>query len=112
MQPLPGVQRTADLLFTRVNLAVFVDGCFWHGCPDHYVAPKANADYWRAKLLANKSRDRDTDARLAAAECRSLRVWEHVDPVDAADLIERSYWELRSVESTQARPSRWQPAAS
>ncbi|MET8786165.1 very short patch repair endonuclease [Streptomyces sp. NPDC004589] len=76
-KPLAGMRRTADLVFGPTRVAVFVDGCFWHGCPDHFVAPKTNPDYWREKIGRNVRRDRDTDARLAEAGWLVLRFWEH-----------------------------------
>lgn len=80
---LPGLRRRADIAFTKQRVAVFVDGCFWHGCPDHVTWPKENADWWRAKLEANQLRDRDTDERLRRAGWETIRVWEHESP-DAA----------------------------
>src|SRR6478672_8045793 len=65
--PLPGTRRRADLAFTRARLAVFVDGCFWHGCPVHGTWPKANAVWWHDKIVGNRRRDRDTNRRLATA---------------------------------------------
>lgn len=65
-KPLPGMRRTADLLFRPTRVAVFVDGCFWHGCPKHFVPPKTNPSYWESKISGNVTRDRDTDERLAA----------------------------------------------
>lgn len=82
-QVLPGVRRRADLVFGPARLAVFVDGCFWHSCPMHGIAPKNNADWWQAKLGRNVARDRDTDRRLQQAGWAVLRVWEH-EPVQAA----------------------------
>ncbi|MFC4604018.1 DNA mismatch endonuclease Vsr [Rhodococcus kronopolitis] len=87
--PLPGLRRRADLVFPTARVAVFVDGCFWHRCPVHGTAPKNNAGWWAEKLDANVVRDRDTDARLAAAGWRVVRVWEHQDPVTAADAVDR-----------------------
>lgn len=85
---LKGVRRTVDIAFPASRTAVFIDGCFWHGCPVHGTWPKNNADWWRQKIEANVARDRDTDARLQAAGWRVLRVWEH-EPIDAAaDRIE------------------------
>jgi DNA mismatch endonuclease (patch repair protein) len=86
--PLPGLRRRADVVFTRARVAVFIDGCFWHGCPIHGTAPKRNADYWGPKLAANVARDQDTDRRLADAGWRVLRFWEHEAPRAAADHIE------------------------
>lgn len=76
-KPLPGMRRTADLVFRPVKVAVFIDGCYWHGCPDHFVLPKTNTEYWRAKIERNMERDRDTDSRLRAADWTVLRFWEH-----------------------------------
>src|SRR5207244_7961450 len=59
-----GVRARPDVLFTRMRVAVFVDGCFWHDCPDHGTSPKANSEYWAAKLAVNKERDRRTTAAL------------------------------------------------
>jgi DNA mismatch endonuclease, patch repair protein len=84
---LPGLRRRSDIVFTRARVAVFVDGCFWHGCPEHGSWPKQNADWWREKIEANQRRDRDTDARLKAAGWTVVRVWEHDDPTRAADWI-------------------------
>jgi DNA mismatch endonuclease (patch repair protein) len=85
--PLTGLRRKADVLFLRLKIAVFVDGCFWHGCPEHATWPKANGDYWRRKILRNGERDSDTDRRLAEAGWLSVRVWEHEDPATAAARI-------------------------
>lgn len=84
-------RRTIDIAFTRPKLAVFVDGCFWHGCPDHHVPPKTNADWWRWKVELNRARDNDTDAKLGAAGWRVLRIWEHVAPEEAANLVAAIY---------------------
>lgn len=86
-RPLPGVRREADLVFPRERVAVFVDGCFWHGCPDHKGMPQRNAEWWQAKITRNSERDAETDALLHAAGWYSVRVWEHEDPNDAADRI-------------------------
>jgi DNA mismatch endonuclease (patch repair protein) len=86
--PIPGrPRRTIDIAFTRRRLAVFVDGCFWHGCPQHGATPTTNAAFWRGKLEANKARDRDTDDHLAAIGWSVLRFWEHVPPGDAAEAV-------------------------
>lgn len=83
-QPLKGLRRTADLVFPRARVAVFLDGCFWHGCPDHHTVAATNAKYWSDKVTENTSRDRDTDQRLNEAGWVSLRIWEHEDPQQAA----------------------------
>jgi DNA mismatch endonuclease (patch repair protein) len=73
---LHGVRRRADFVFRAKKIAIFVDGCFWHACPVHATWPKANAEWWRAKIEANRRRDRDTDARLEAAGWEVVRIWE------------------------------------
>lgn len=80
--PIRG-RRRADLVFTRAKVAVYLDGCFWHSCPAHATTPKANREWWVAKLDANVRRDRDTDRRLAEAGWTVVRVWEH-EPADLA----------------------------
>lgn len=93
--PLPGVRRRADLVFTRRRVAVFVDGCYWHGCPTHGTQPRSNAEYWRAKIARNVERDRETDRLLASAGWRVVRVWEH-DPVErAVERVEAALLEAR-----------------
>jgi DNA mismatch endonuclease (patch repair protein) len=76
-----------DIVFTRRRVAVFVDGCFWHGCPEHGELPVANRAFWRGKLERNALRDKRVDAALSAAGWRVVRVWEHERPADAADVI-------------------------
>jgi len=83
-----GVRTRADLTFTRSRVAVFVDGCFWHGCPEHQTWPQANKDWWRRKLEANVARDRRNDVALAAEGWQVMRVWEHESAASAADRIE------------------------
>jgi DNA mismatch endonuclease, patch repair protein len=84
---MPQLNRRADLVFTRAKVAVFIDGCYWHGCPMHGTAPKSNADYWSAKIARNRERDDDTNRRLAEAGWQVLRAWEHEDPEAVAGLI-------------------------
>ena len=86
-KPEATLRRRADLLFRGARIAVFLDGCFWHVCPLHATWPKANAAWWRRKLLGNVARDRDTDRRLREAGWLVVRVWEHEDPVRAARRI-------------------------
>ncbi len=85
--PLGG-RRRGDILFTRRRIAVFIDGCFWHGCPEHRTArPKANADYWGPKLDRNIERDLETTAMLESSGWTVLRYWEHEYPADVAAAI-------------------------
>jgi DNA mismatch endonuclease (patch repair protein) len=81
------IRREADIIFPRQRVAVFLDGCFWHGCPDHGVRPRTNADYWSAKLDRNRARDAETDADLEAIGWLVMRVWEHEPPHDAAQRV-------------------------
>jgi DNA mismatch endonuclease, patch repair protein len=83
-RPVVGVRREADVVFPTARVAVFVDGCFWHRCPEHGTYPKNNGPWWEAKLAANAARDADTDQRLAEAGWQVVRVWEHEDSGRAA----------------------------
>jgi DNA mismatch endonuclease (patch repair protein) len=94
--PLPfDRRRRADIVFVRVRLYVFVDGCFWHGCPDHFVPPKTRADFWRRKIERNVQRDAETSAALRSTGAVCLRLWEHVDPRVAAATVRSTYQGLR-----------------
>ncbi len=77
-----------DIVFPGAKLAVFVDGCFWHGCPDHGAQPRGNSAYWAAKLRRNRRRDLRDGQRLEGTGWRALRFWEHDDPDEAAAAIE------------------------
>jgi len=81
-------RRRVDIAFTRARLIVFMDGCFWHGCPRHGRVPTANAEWWRWKLERNAARDADTDAQLQQLGWHVLRLWEHVSADDGADAVE------------------------
>jgi DNA mismatch endonuclease (patch repair protein) len=78
-----------DVLFPRARLAVFVDGCFWHGCSAHGTRPKSNSGYWLPKLSANAERDIRVNAALRSAGWSVIRIWEHDEPDTSADLIAR-----------------------
>lgn len=91
------IRARVDIVFTRQRLAVFVDGCFWHGCPDHQVVPQRNREYWVPKLGANRERDARVDAALRSAGWRVVRIWEHESPSAAADRVQS---ELRGGGST------------
>ncbi|RIJ52282.1 very short patch repair endonuclease [Clavibacter lycopersici] len=77
----------ADIAFTRQRIVVFIDGCFWHSCPDHLHLPKANADYWVAKLARNVERDAEVTALLRDLGWTVLRFWEHVPAEMAVEEI-------------------------
>ncbi|MEU1305711.1 MULTISPECIES: very short patch repair endonuclease [Streptomyces] len=86
--PVPGMaRRRIDVAFTSIKVAVLIDGCFWHGCPQHATQPKSNAEWWRQKLDRNMARDRETTEHLAAAGWEVLRFWEHETPEDVARRI-------------------------
>ena len=89
-RPIPTLRRTADLVFRRAKVAVNVDGCFWHGCEQHYKEPKTNTEYWRSKIEGNRRRDRETDELLEAEGWLVLRFWEHEDPAEVAETVESS----------------------
>ncbi|WP_022926731.1 very short patch repair endonuclease [Patulibacter americanus] len=88
-------RRRIDIVFPREKVAIFVDGCFWHRCPRHATVPRANAEFWDAKLSRNVERDRDTDERLGELGWTVLRFWEHEQPEVAAQRIELVVRELR-----------------
>lgn len=86
-----GTGRSAprpDIAFPRQHIAVFIDGCFWHQCPEHATMPASNRDFWEAKLQRNVERDRENDAALADLGWTVLRFWEHDEPQDVAARIE------------------------
>lgn len=109
-QPLPDLRRRADIAFTRLRVAVFIDGCYWHGCSIHRSEPRLNAPYWNAKITANKLRDADTDRRLTDAGWLVLRYWEH-EPADevAPAIIHQVSVRKESVKDVRHRrnQARW-----
>lgn len=82
----PGRPVRPDVVFTRARVAVFVDGCFWHGCPAHGRTPKSNAGYWEAKIALNRDRDQRQTAALVSHGWQVVRIWEH-DPSDVAAAV-------------------------
>lgn len=100
-RPLPRFRRTADLVFTRVKLAVFVDGCFWHGCPDHHTRAKTNSEYWSEKVRRNRERDIETTEVLRSEGWTVLRFWEHEAPLTAAERVASVYRELRNGKASR-----------
>lgn len=86
-RPIPELDRTADMLFRPDRVAVFVDGCYWHGCPEHGRIPTTNTEYWSLKIQRNVARDRDTDRRLIERGWQVLRFWEHEDSDSVAATI-------------------------
>lgn len=98
--PVEGVRSKADVVFTRAKVAVFVHGCFWHGCPDHHRPTKSNTKWWAEKIAANRTRDAATAEALQAHGWAVLQVWEHESPDEAAervvDFIERRVEDRRA----------------
>ncbi|WP_326826934.1 very short patch repair endonuclease [Streptosporangium sp. NBC_01756] len=86
-RPVKSVRRSADLVFTKARVAVFMDGCFWHGCPIHHTIAATNAEFWAEKIRRTRERDAETNRILAEAGWRVFRVWEHEDPADAAERV-------------------------
>ena len=91
-RPIQELNRRADLVFTRAKVAVFVDGCFWHGCPTHHTVAKSNADFWAQKVTRNRERDAETDRLLRDAGWTVIRAWEH-EPAD--DVVARIFASVR-----------------
>jgi len=86
--PVPGIpRRTIDIVFPKAKIAIFMDGCFWHGCPEHATQPKSNAEWWRNKLDKNMARDRETTEHLRVAGWSVHRFWEHESAQDIAQRI-------------------------
>lgn len=87
LRPVPDLRVTADLVFPRARVAVFVDGCFWHRCPEHGTTPRSNAEWWAAKLDATVNRDRRADEELRTRGWTVVRVWEHSPAAEAAETV-------------------------
>lgn len=86
--PVPGQRRrTIDVAFTRARVAVYIDGCFWHGCPLHGTSPKANAAWWAEKIATNQARDADATAQLQELGWTVMRFWEHENPEDVRSCV-------------------------
>ncbi|MFG2818293.1 very short patch repair endonuclease [Kitasatospora sp. NPDC048365] len=102
--PVPGMpRRTVDILFRGPRVAVFLDGCFWHGCPEHATSPKANATWWRTKLDRNTARDLETTEHLTTDGWTVLRFWEHETADEVACKVRDS---VRAKQSARAgRPA-------
>ena len=84
---VPGTRRTVDIVLPRYRIALFVNGCFWHGCRRHATWPKRNAEFWQQKIEANRARDADTDRRLRKNGWTVVRIWEHDEPDEAVNEV-------------------------
>lgn len=89
-------RRRADIVFPAARLAVFIDGCFWHGCPEHYSVPATNAEFWATKRTKNMARDIETTTRLESDGWHVMRFWEHEAPLAVVDNVTATYRRLRS----------------
>lgn len=98
-RPERDLRRTADLLFTRARVAVFIDGCYWHGCPQHFTSPATNLDYWDTKIGRNRERDLETTTLLEERGWLVLRFWEHEPPTEVAKKIVERVRERRDAVS-------------
>lgn len=87
-RPLSGAPSRADLVFGPAKVAVYVDGCFWHSCPEHGTMPRSNEAFWQAKLTRNQERDAAVNEALAKAGWTVVRIWEHEENAAAADRVE------------------------
>jgi DNA mismatch endonuclease (patch repair protein) len=90
------MNRRADIVFRSVKVAVFVDGCFWHGCPKHGTQAKANAEFWKNKIKRNQERDAETNKLLKKAGWKVVRVWEHENPEKVSQNIYKLITNLKS----------------
>lgn len=95
-RPEADLRRTSDLLFTRVRFAVFIDGCYWHGCSQHFTMPATNSAYWSAKIGGNQERDLETTTWLEQRGWLVLRFWEHETPESVAEQISRMVHQRRA----------------
>lgn len=100
LAPVAGLRSKADVVFPRAKIAVFVHGCFWHGCPEHHRPTKSNTKWWAEKIAINRKRDTETTAALETAGWQVVQVWEHESPETAAAritaLLERSEENVRA----------------
>lgn len=93
-------RRVADVAFPGLKIALFVDGCFWHGCSEHATWPKQNAEFWRQKIEANRLRDADTNSRLLDMGWTVLRFWEHESPIKVTETVVQTVAEARAKRGT------------
>ncbi|MBN3929387.1 very short patch repair endonuclease [Streptomyces verrucosisporus] len=103
VRPIPDLRRTADVVFSRARVAVFVDGCYWHGCPEHHRPAKKDTEFWHEKIAKNQARDADTNKVLSEAGWLVIRVWEHEDPEQAAQKVVKEVTSRR--DAPAAAPS-------
>ncbi len=100
-RPERDLRREADLVFRREKVAVFVDGCFWHGCPEHHTPPTTHYDWWLVKVDKNRARDRETDRLLRQSGWVVVRIWEHEDPAAGAKRVRNAVARRRRAARTR-----------
>lgn len=104
--PIDGGRRKPDIVFRSDRVVVYVDGCFWHGCPEHGTIPKQNREWWIEKLEANRTRDADTTEKLVADGWTVLRFWEHEDPLASAAIVSDAILAARRSAASTVRSGR------
>ena len=87
-QPEPRMRTKADVVFRSKRVCVYIDGCFWHGCPEHGTVPVSNREFWETKIKRNRERDQEVSRQLRECGWTVVRIWEHEDPISAAERIE------------------------
>lgn len=87
-RPVSSINSKADILFRPSSVAVYIDGCFWHFCPEHGSLPASNSDFWERKLTGNRDRDSRVTEELSEQGWLVLRFWEHEDPLEVAEKVE------------------------
>jgi DNA mismatch endonuclease (patch repair protein) len=110
-RPLLELRCRADVVFPKDKVAVFVDGCFWHGCPEHHRPSTKNAAFWQEKIQANQTRDAATNQALHTAGWTVIRIWEHEDPLEAAEKIADTVRERRETSGLAKASHRPKSAA-
>ncbi len=109
-RPVASLRCTPDFVLRTQRACVFIDGCFWHGCPKHFTLPKANAEWWAEKIEANRERDRRQGRELAERSWAVVRIWEHEVDLRSETLTPPA---LRRVEAVAGRsPGARGPRAS
>lgn len=97
-------RRRADIVFPKLKIAVYIDGCFWHGCPEHYTPPRSNTEYWHPKIARNRARDAETIDSLRELGWTALRYWEHEGAATIADAIAGEVQRQRGEARRPPRP--------
>lgn len=96
VRPVKELNRRADIVFRSAKVAIFVDGCFWHGCPKHGTQAKTNAEFWQNKIKRNQARDAETNQLLKRAGWKVIRVWEHENTKKVSEKIQKIVMERKA----------------